>query len=676
MKENNNLYERKMMMARQIVPLDGEWLFQADMANEGNEQEWYKHGLTDGQQVRIPHTWNIQEGLEDYRGTGWYSYSFTVPEDWQDKLVRVQFDAVYRDTIIWLNGQKVLEHNGSGYTPFLIDITPFLNNAATQLLVVSVNNENSATALPMNNTFDWADDGGIYRGVSFIVTGQYAIDYAKLSAAPLFEKNERNANSGVLSGTVHLWNNPLLDGDSTTNFRLNVTVEKDGQVVKEQVVEQAVTAKEGIITLSELTVDKLDLWHFDHPHLYSVRLTLFVGEVEQAVDELVVNVGFREIKAVGNQLLLNREPVRLMGVEWMPGSHPERGMAETEEQLFEMLTHIKHANCVITRFHWQQDSKLLDWCDRNGLLVQEEIPHWAQPFDPGDETLALATKHAEAMIARHYNHPSIFAWGMGNEVNAQSPITVRYFERLKLVIEQLDHTRSINYVSNSVHENPAADASGVGDMIMWNDYIGTWHGDLDRTAEIKQIVAAYPDKPLVISEFGLCEPKFTGGDERREQILIENTLEYRKHKSIAVLYYFSLNDYRTQMGEEGVGRFCQRVHGSMDMYGNAKPSYYALRTLGSPVELTAVYNAVTEGLELTVTVRNDIPNYAIDGYRISLENEQGDNAEVILPALSPGQSYMITNPAISVERWEEISFQIVRPTGFSVIDGRLGDYKQ
>ncbi|MNW23669.1 hypothetical protein D3C74_03760 [compost metagenome] len=62
-------------------------------------------------------------------------------------------------------------------------------------------------------------------------------------------------------------------------------------------------------------------------------------------DEWKRTVGFREIQAEGNLMLLNREPVRLMGVEWMPGSHPERGMAETEEQWVEMLEHIKHANC-------------------------------------------------------------------------------------------------------------------------------------------------------------------------------------------------------------------------------------------------------------------------------------------------------------------------------------------
>lgn len=92
-----------------------------------------------------------------------------------------------------------------------------------------------------------------------------------------------------------------------------------------------------------------------------------------------MNFGFREIVVRGQELWLNREPVRLMGAEWMPGSNPAVGMAEKREDLSAMLERLKEANAVITRFHWQQGNELLDWCDRNGILVQEEIPHWQQP---------------------------------------------------------------------------------------------------------------------------------------------------------------------------------------------------------------------------------------------------------------------------------------------------------
>ncbi|CAM4324080.1 hypothetical protein PAEN110709_08455 [Paenibacillus endophyticus] len=63
----------------------------------------------------------------------------------------------------------------------------------------------------------------------------------------------------------------------------------------------------------------------------------------------------------------------------------------------------------------------------------------------------------------------------------------------------------------------------------------------------------------------------------------EKTEEYRKHEGIAALIFFSFNDYRTQMGEDGTGRLRQRVHGTTDLYGEPKPSYQALRELGAPI---------------------------------------------------------------------------------------------
>ncbi|MGN1201797.1 MAG: hypothetical protein ACI4RF_00765, partial [Eubacterium sp.] len=79
-------------------------------------------------------------------------------------------------------------------------------------------------------------------------------------------------------------------------------------------------------------------------------------------------------------------------------------------------------------------------------------------------------------------------------------------------------------------------------------------------------------KPTVITEFGLCEPHFKGGDERRIRIYKEK-LKYYKKYSFAGWVYFSLNDYRTHVGESGKGKLKQRIHGSVDLYGNKKPSY-------------------------------------------------------------------------------------------------------
>ncbi len=660
------------MQSRLTVPLQGSWRFQADPDNEGVKQQWYERGLPEGAEVTIPHTWNVQAGLEEFRGTGWYAYSFECEPAWSGKTLRLQFDAAYRDAVVWVNGSKAGEHTGSGYTAFAFDISAYVQERGMNVIVVSVNNENSDTALPISNSFDWADDGGLIRGVSLIVTGEFAVDYAKLDAKPTFAESDQSiAEYGVIGGSAKLWGATALPGE---HLDVSVTVRYGNTVIATDTYEAPATGQ--VVRLRDLRIERPYLWHFDHPHLYEVQLA--IGTEGRWTDEVVVHLGFREITTSGSKLLLNREPVRLMGVEWMPGSHPDRGMAETEEQLAETLRQIKHANCVITRFHWQQDSKLLDWCDRNGLLVQEEIPHWQKPAEPNEELLPLARQHAEEMINRHYHHACVYAWGIGNEVDGQHPDTVAYMQALKQYALELDSTRLINYVSNTVHLDPASDATGAGDLIFWNDYIGTWHGDLDRAKVIAQMTADYPDKPIVVAEYGLCEPAFEGGDARRERILIENTEEYRKHPGIAALIYFSLNDYRTQMGEEGEGRLRQRVHGSTDLYGKPKPSYEALRRTGAPVTLSVVANA-QGNVSLVVAARDDVPSHRIAGYVVELTSPSGQSEKLVVPALQPGERCLLQVPAALTRHgegsvWSRANVRIVRPTGYSVLEGKLSEF--
>lgn len=658
------------MSARLSIPMEESWIFQADTKSEGLEQKWYEDGPPQGEQICIPHTWNVQNGLQEFRGTGWYSCIFFAPAEWEGKLLRLQFDAVYRDAVVWVNGQKVGEHANSGYTSFVLAITSHVVYGKHNRIVVSANNENSQTALPIGNSFDWADDGGIIRGVSLMVSGSTAIDYTKIQAVPIFDEDGEAPDSpyGLLSGEIHLWEQNSGIKNQALKLCVNVTCD-DGTTIANT---WEMLSHAGRLRFKDIKVNSLKLWHFDHPHVYKVNLALYVGDIIS--DEVSVEVGFREIRSEGNTLLLNREPVRLMGVEWMPGSHPDRGMAEKTSELAEMLRHMKEANCVITRFHWQQDSKLLEWCDRNGLLVQEEIPHWQTPHDPDDDWLRTSLQHAREMINRHYNHPCIYAWGLGNEVNGQSPVTVRYFEQLKTLVHDLDDTRLINYVSNTVHENPSKDATGVGDVIMWNDYIGTWHGDLDRPAVIKNITETYPNKPVIVAEYGLCEPAYEGGDERRKRILTDNTMEYRKHPGIAALIYFSLNDYRTQMGEAGEGMLRQRVHGSMYLDGSPKPSYEALRQLASPIHVSVNLESRVGRVAVTIYTSNDIPSYKVAGYTLKLIDSLDVCYAKEIPDLEPGEQCVLHFADIPQDRWDDILLEVQRPTGFSVIRGSLLSY--
>jgi beta-glucuronidase len=188
-------------------------------------------------------------------------------------------------------------------------------------------------------------------------------------------------------------------------------------------------------------------------------------------------------------------------------------------------------------------------------------------------------------------------------------------------------------------------------------------------ANLEAIHRAFPDKPVVISEYGYCactadRPE---DDRRRAGILRTHNAVFREFPWVAGLIFFDYNDYRTHIGDKGRGVLRQRVHGVVDVFGARKPSFDVLRAESSPVETLEVGR---EGAARVVTVRTriDIPSYALRGYAVrwtALGNggipiERGD---VHLPELTPGAAATVrfTPQAPDVRA---VIVEIVRPTGF------------
>ena len=630
---------------REHIPLDGQWSFTIDSTKEGINSQWFKNGLPASKEmVTVPHTWNVNKETARYWGWGWYQRNIEVPKNWKGKTIRLQFNAVYHDATIWVNGIKAGQHLGSGFTKFFIDATKLLKAGEKNTITVLADNSFSNTTIPYSNSFDWPNDGGIIRSVSMLATSPVFIRQVQATAVPNYSNPQKI--SGALNVKV------VLDGINTIDPKLlacKVIITEENQPTTRKIYEgQPLSTVQSGNLLFNLHFDSIHLWHFDNPNMYKVNIALTYKN--QATDTFAVNIGFRELIVNGDKFIFNGEPIRMAGAEIMFGSSLKNGMAETKEELEAYLKKVEYLNVMFTRFHWQQDDFVHDWCDRNGVLTQEEIPIWGGKVFMTDTIKNIAKSQLTEMITDHWNHPSIIAWGVGNEISAREANNIKGVKELYQFTKALDSSRLSSYVSNSLqqarHWMPAGtlpDASAEGDMLMFNDYHSTWYRQSHGTngAVLDTIQAENRTMPLVISEFGLCEPENWGDDTRRLQDLIYSYALYESKPYIAGVIYFSVNDYRTHMGGGLYGMHTTRVHGVYDLEGNAKPSAATLRDMNCPVEVSGLNMNKDSNIAITVVGAAGLPAFTLKGYKIywssDTSNYKTQGEMKLLPEISPGK---------------------------------------
>ncbi len=421
---------------RQKISLSGDWLFAIDSA-KSNTTDWSKGIPAKSVKVKVPHTWNTTPGLEKYAGKGWYQYDVEISASQLQKLVRLQFDAVYHNATVYINGQKAGSHAGSGFNKFFIDVSPYIRPGKNRIIVCA-DNSFSRENIPFLKSFDWANDGGIIRKVYLITTDKQAIKNIQITATP-------EGTTGLAGIKIALLDPSIKPDD----VRMKATITEENQATKNSLFtgDMKTTFTKGTFQ-STLSFHKIKPWHFDHPNLYKITVALYIRGKQ--VDEFSSVFVFRSLKTEKDRFVLNGEPMRLMGIEWMVGSTLERGMAEDTNDFKKNLILMKNVNCIYTRFHFQQDEFVLDWCDRNGILIQEEIPYWGAPTLLNDTLLRLGYQHLDEMVSDHYNHPSIISWGVGNELESRKAINISSIEKLYKYAKSLDSTRQVNYVSNKL----------------------------------------------------------------------------------------------------------------------------------------------------------------------------------------------------------------------------------
>ena len=382
--------------------------------------------------VNLPHDWDIYDAPDPSTGAtgtggGWfhggkgeYRKQFKTP---QGELVRLHFEGVYQRAEVFVNGQKAGQH-GYGYTPFTVDITPYIyRDKRLNEVIVKVDNSQQPNCR-------WYSGSGIYRHVW-------------LQTMPTLHI----AENGVFVTTQDV---------SSTSARVNVTVAIANESDRKRSFSLKVNGKSSPITLSagEATefqvfynVDSPKLWSPDSPSLYQAHVAL--EENGKVLDEKTVSYGIRTFSFdAKNGFVLNGRPMLINGACVHHDDGILGAMAFDDAEI-RKVRQMKEAGFSLVRTsHNPTTRAFLDACDSLGMLViGEAFDGWRTQKNPYDYSTLIDSCYQEdlrAMVQRDRNHPSIICWSIGNEVIERKDIRVITTARqMKKAILTWDTTRPV-----------------------------------------------------------------------------------------------------------------------------------------------------------------------------------------------------------------------------------------
>ncbi|MFW6371277.1 MAG: glycoside hydrolase family 2 TIM barrel-domain containing protein, partial [Bacteroidota bacterium] len=346
--------------------------------------------------------------------------------------VFLEFEGVYRDARIFVNG-KELAHELNGYKNFLVDITSAVQQG-NNLIAVSYDNTDKESSR-------WYNGEGIYRDVWMHVTDEIHVDYHGTYVRTPFVSD----NLAKIAVQTEVLNEK---GDSAEVKLKTEIISPDGEVVSTIIDIVPIAGGELYYYDQNTQIENPQIWDLDSPHLYQVKTSVIVKD--EVVDEYETTFGIRTVEFDRNKgLLLNGKKVLAKGVNIHHDLGP-LGAAAFDRGFERRLEGLKKLGCNAIRLaHNPHDQYILEWCDRNGMLVMDEVfDKWSdQFFGQGNDFNDHWEESMEALIKRDRIHPSIFLWSVGNEPQKQkSPrydFGVPMMKKLRDWVHKFEPTRKV-----------------------------------------------------------------------------------------------------------------------------------------------------------------------------------------------------------------------------------------
>lgn len=589
------------LSAKRNIPFDDNWRF---IKKDINDAKAEKIDDSNWRTVDLPHDWSVEDLPNQkadsvigpfYRkavggiftgftmgGTGWYRKRFALSQAFKNKKVIINFDGVYMNSDIWINGHHLGNH-AHGYTPFFYDLTTYLRTDGREnVLAVRVKNEGS--------TSRWYSGSGIYRHVWLTVTDPIHLTPWGVSITTPEVNNS--------SATVRL--KAEIKNESKTARKLNLIttiVSSTGQVAGKS--QQEFTLEAGNTTVSELNIPikSPQLWSVNHPKLYKANVEIEIDK--NTVDKTEIPFGIRSLSITAQKgLLLNGQPIKLKGgcIHHDNGPLGAAAIDRAEERKIEILK--KNGFNAVRLSHNPPSTQLLNACDKLGMLVIDEaFDTWEVGKMPQDYHLYFKEnweKDLKAMIYRDRNHPSIILWSIGNEITERvDSLGLAIGKRLASKVRELDSSRPVTAALCAFWDHPGykwestepafalLDVSGYN--YLWNLY----ESDHEQ----------FPERIIL-------------GSESHPKDALENWNLVEKHPYILGDFVWTAMDY---LGEASTGNAALESTkkkkrllrwpwfnawcGDIDLIGNKKPQSYYRDVVWRNRPITmAVHEPIPDGM--------------------------------------------------------------------------------
>ncbi len=555
------LFEQHQVRTTQS--LDGFWDFAADRDGHVGKTSWLRRFPSRHERMHVPGCWDTQPRWFDWHGRAYYRRKVRVPERGH---VLITLDGAGGATRVSLDGRLL------GGSPLLHlpqrllarDVAP-----GEHELVVEVNTDKKLEEVFPQYGCDWHHYGGLTRPASAAFLGDvwirdlfvhYAIERGRVCLEP--EVVIENLGRRDLKETLRL----ELGGEEIGKFEVRLPAGRTTTVRR------------------ALAPRKLGLWSPDDPKLHLLRASC-------GGDDLAERVGLRTIAVADRRLLLNGEPIRLLGVNRHHeyGDHGFAVPADIVQRDFEL---IREMGCNAVRCHYPVDALAMDFMDEMGLLYWADLPFYGRwkSVVGNPAYLALAERGLEEAARAEFNHPSVIVRGLLNECATEVPGGMLAARRLVKKGRAVDPTRLMSLSSNRLLTERSLP---LFDLVGLNSYPG-WYDNkefLDWPKLLPAMRRAMRKKglgrmPIVVTETGaagiygdrsLEDRKWTEGFQER---LLEKHLRYLlANDDVTGVFVWQFADART-VREYWTNRpGTVNNKGLLDRFRRPKDAYWKVREI-------------------------------------------------------------------------------------------------